>query len=222
MTREEKIKDMVINIFETYGRKATDGVLQLWLIALEELTDESIAYGLNRLIKERTGDHPPTPAQFIEYTTTQKGCQNGEAEARQAFSHVWGLIGSMGPYSSPKGLNNTLVQAIGEFGGWKSICTDWTDKSRPFIEKEFIERYKSHRLYAPLNPKPLVGIIEEKNQKAIEAPAGIPKNAVDPPQIFAALCQVVGYKIAEDQKFKDERADELQARFKVHTTGRND
>lgn len=111
------------------------GLLDAWEIALGDLSEHQLKFGLKVAI-QMGGEHPPSAGEFRKAClgTDRKAL---EARAAAAFDAADQLARARGLAASVRELNDPLITlAIGQLGGWSQFCTrvdEW--QRRTFINQ---------------------------------------------------------------------------------------
>lgn len=108
-----------------------------WHIALFDITDDQIQYGLVKILK-RNSNFLPTVGELRENCLTSPGCNSIEEEAIEA----WLIATKNKSYHATLIFKNTVIAETIRNTGGKHDFTGIYIKDEPFKRKEFIDTYK--------------------------------------------------------------------------------
>lgn len=142
--------------------KNENALLRAWHRGLHDLSDEQIAYGLQRIL-ERPSGFKPTVGEFRQFASSHPGCSSIEDEAKEAWSLV---MKNLDYYSSPVFKNTAISEAIRKMGGWQKLCSMQTNEI-PFRMQDFIALYGVYKRRGDQYQPELLGWGEKKDYKLI-------------------------------------------------------
>lgn len=137
-------------------------ILKIWFEALSEYTIEEVGKAVTAYIKSPDfGTYKPKPADIIKMISG-----TASDNAFLAWSKFIEAVKRVGTYSSVVFDDPIIHRVVDDMGGWCSFGTK-TEKELPFVQNEFVSRYRAFRSKPelPTHSKKLVGIIEAENAK---------------------------------------------------------
>lgn len=159
-------KDVVERLCVVYGKEPSKNLLETWEMALYDLSNAQIAFGLKRSITEHLSGFMPTPAQFRVYATTEVG-QSLEDEAQQAWHLLVSTIARKGAYKSIFWANTLIAEFVKKQGGWPTVCR-WDEEELTWKRKEFLAEYQVYRQSNKSFENLCPGVIDGVNRQAIK------------------------------------------------------
>lgn len=155
-----EFQSILFSVYELYGKpNPDDKIISLWWSALADWTLREVSAAFTAYIKfSDEGHFVPKPASII------KILQGGDSGSRAmlAWSSVVVAQQRAGRYRSVEFSDLRIHAVLIDMGGWEEICRRTTDKDAPFVQKEFVERYRGYqtRPLPPTTPNRLMGITE--------------------------------------------------------------
>lgn len=151
---------LITGIGEIYRWQFSAAVIEIYWRILEPFSFEDVRVAIYRHIQNPdVGKYLPKPADII--MAIAGSSQN---QALAAWSKTFYGMRVVGGYESV-GFDDALIHTIvSDMHNWPKLCSA-ENKQLPFIEKEFLERYRGYVGKAPSShPKYLRGIIEMSNR----------------------------------------------------------
>lgn len=147
-------------VYALYRSDLSDAVLGIWWEAMRPFELDAVRDALNRhAISPDAGQYLPKPADVIRLLA------GSTLDAAQlAWTKVQRAVRQAGAYVSVA-FDDALVHAVlDDMGGWTTLCAR-PEKDLPFVEREFVERYRGYRTRGALEryPRYLPGLAEAHN-----------------------------------------------------------
>ncbi len=148
------------NVCELYGKAISDRVLNIWWKALQPYDLSAIKEAFGRHSRNTDGGRFfPRPADVVRMLEGST-----EDAALQAWAQVDQVVRRVGVHESVVFGDPLIHRVLQEMGGWIALGskqeTDW-----PFVQKEFVARYRGYRERSetPAYPPVLIGTTEAQN-----------------------------------------------------------
>lgn len=154
--------DIMQLVSEQYGKKPSDGLISLYWQGLKNYEFPAVREAIGRhLGNTDTGQFMPKIADIIRM---MQGSSQDTAFA--AWSKVDKAVRAVGPYESVVFDDPLIHKVLHDMGGWLSLC-EKDDEAWPFLQNEFVNRYKGFksRNERVEYPAKLIGIFEANNAK---------------------------------------------------------
>jgi hypothetical protein len=135
---------LMTGIAEMYAKPMGKPQLQMYFMALSDLTIEQVTESLNKHVRDPdSGQFMPKPADVIRHVTGTSKQKESEIEfkAQAAWLSIPKAISGCGVYGTPK-FKDPITTACVSVMGWKQLCA-MTDKDAVWKQKEFVEHYQS-------------------------------------------------------------------------------
>lgn len=146
---------------EYYGKELSDGVIQLYWQGLQQYSIDDIESAIGRHLQNPdNGQWMPKIAdvvRMIEGTT--------QSSAAISWAKVMRAVGSVGQYQSIVFDDPVIHLAIGDIGGWPSVCQCEVEEL-PFLQNRFYKAYRAYKSRGgdiPQYPRHLCGLSEIQN-----------------------------------------------------------
>ncbi len=151
---------LMVSAGEVYNKPLTSALIGIYWSVLKAYSFEDIDVAVKcHLVTPDVGKFFPKPADII---MAIKG--SPQNQALLAWSKVVSAMRSAGRYTSIAFDDALIHKVIGDMDGWVRFC-NIDEKQLPFIEKEFLERYRGYTVNIPTSYPPyLIGIIESQNR----------------------------------------------------------
>lgn len=163
-----KIAKILLVMCELYDKQLSKEAIGLYLDILSPYPIEKIEEAGTRILKEKTFNRFPIPAEFIVYIDPP---ESKELRAITAFGVFERKVETKGIYHSVFFDDPNITTVVNSFGGWIDIINSMrgmTDKDYGYFEKEFHRRYCLF-VGNPAKGKPserLMGVLERDNRAA--------------------------------------------------------
>lgn len=159
MLDRKKFSEIMAGLAEMYGKDISEFMLEVYYKSLQDYTFEQVNDAVFKCIKTHKYNTIPQPAEILEYL---EGTPHDKSMT--AWMQVKEAIKKGGYYASVVFKDPIIAHAVNELGGWMWLCS--TDESElPFIEKRFMEYYKTLSKKGELKNVKLVGNIEAINNE---------------------------------------------------------
>jgi hypothetical protein len=133
----DKIKtEVLLMICQLCNKSIDNNLINLWVLALSDLTHEQLNKGMERTAREYKGTFLMAPAQFREYCLTEVG-ESVEDEAREAFNTMM-----KHGYTLTKNChfkNHITAQVMRQIG---QQYRDYNTDNLDFKKKDFVKDYE--------------------------------------------------------------------------------
>jgi len=165
---QNKFKELISVISETYGEEFTQAKLKLWWNLFKPysiVTFEQALY--SHIACPDTGMFAPKPANITKFIngTTKQAERLIEDRAEMAWQVIEGEISRVGSYGTLKMEDKQALAAVQAIGGWQKLCATQTDKMA-WTHKEFVAAYQNfERTPIEALPNKLPGRVHLVNHK---------------------------------------------------------
>jgi len=151
--------ELIAGIGEIYRWQFSPAAVEIYWRVLEVFRLEDVRAAIYSHIQNPdVGKFLPKPADII--MAIEGSSQN---QALSAWSKTAYAMRSVGGYESIAFDDALIHVVIRSMSGWPKLC-DVDDRQLPFVEKEFLERYRGYVVKKPSShPKYLKGLIEMRN-----------------------------------------------------------
>lgn len=160
----DAFSELWIAAWEMRGKTPSASVVSLAYRVLEkyDLIDIARAVGAHVDDPDR-GVYPVSPADI---TRQLRGTAGDQGQA--AFDRAYKAACKIGPYQSVTFDDPIIHCVISDMGGWQQFC-NWdigeAEEKKPFMQAEFIRRYKMHAANPPKKfLRQLTGIFDATNR----------------------------------------------------------
>lgn len=133
MKDKKKFMQFMTGLGETFDKKITDTLKDIYWKALEPFDDEDCEVAFNQLIL--SCKFFPRPAEFMDIL---KG--SDKDNALEAWGQVMDCLGVCNP-DNPAKLDENIHQAVRAVDGWHSLAEQSYDDLK-WTEKRFLEHYQ--------------------------------------------------------------------------------
>jgi hypothetical protein len=172
----QKLGSMLLALAQTLGGELTPAALELYAVALEELTELQLARALRRALRE--SKFMPRPGELFEFAQEQSAGDR----AIVAWTEVQAAIAKHGAYTSVDFEDPAINAAVRGMGGWSAVCSMPKAEADVWGRKEFERQYSAFARALPAElAAPLAGITEQHNNgrglpspPAVRVPASTP------------------------------------------------
>jgi len=154
----KKFSELLFGLGEMYNQKFSQIVVDLYYNALKNYDFEQINKAAQDCIKTHKYSSMPKPAHFIEMIDGDP-----DDRARIAWTMAHKALKEVGYYNSVEFADPVISQVIHELGGWIIFC-DTRKTEIPFVEKRFIDFYRTIAKRKNKKPVKLLGYVEIKNK----------------------------------------------------------
>ncbi len=154
-----KFAELIAGIGEIYNTRFTSAAIEIYWQLLEAFRLEDVRAAIYRHIQNPdVGKYLPKPADII--MAIEGSSQN---QALSAWSKTTYAMRVIGGYESV-GFDDALIHVVVKsMTNWPKLCVV-DDKQLPFVEKEFLERYRGYVSRKPSShPSYLKGTVEMLN-----------------------------------------------------------
>lgn len=130
--------EIMAAIAENFGKEISVPGVQLRFDALREYPIGAVKAAAMAIMRSRKYTSMPTIADFVEHL----GGGNIADRAAVQATQVRTAIGSHGGYASVC-FDDPVTQAVLEegFGGWPTVCGEYTEANRQWFDREFVRLY---------------------------------------------------------------------------------
>lgn len=133
----QQFAEALVATGEVYGRKVSSSLAEIYFADLSGYSIDQVLGALTAHRKDATrGQYFPKPADLIHQLERITG-HDAEADAALAWETTLKLGSN---YRRAEHADPLAEQAVRLIGGWERIGMS-TDRDRPFLRKEFIEKY---------------------------------------------------------------------------------
>lgn len=146
-------------LYEVYGRRdkpLSDVLIEVYWNACSELTIEQFSEAVNKIMRTKTMQIFPPPAEIMEAI--------GDSIEDKALLAFDTLINALDYYRSVVFEDGTIGKVVEAMGGW-SVVNDWKTDDRRFHRAEFIKLYKTYDLRGPWPEAKFAGAFEIDNSR---------------------------------------------------------
>uniref|UniRef100_A0A6H2A2B1 DUF6475 domain-containing protein n=1 Tax=viral metagenome TaxID=1070528 RepID=A0A6H2A2B1_9ZZZZ len=141
---------------ELYSREATEALLDIYYLALQEMSNENFVKAVQRVIQSHSYSNLPAPAEFL-------GSSSDDA-AIIALDKVERAVQKWGAYHTVVFDDPVIHATISALGGWIHVASAIPVDQWKWFVKDFIKTYKAFASNPrPEIPRVLVGIWEGQN-----------------------------------------------------------
>ena len=164
-SREEsrRIAEMLLAMAELFDRELSKSAINLYITALEPYPLEKImAAGVN-IIKTKTFNKFPLPAEFIEHIDPP---EQSQIKSNEAWRTVLYAIETHGYVATIQFTDAAITQTILAMAStWPEFCnrTRGDDNEFKWLQKEFEQRYGGYAKMVKLQNQVLIGWIDAEN-----------------------------------------------------------
>ncbi len=151
---------LLAGVYAFYAKEFSEFAGNVWWEAMQPYDFTAVRQAFNRhAVNPDAGQFLPKPADIVKML--QGSTQDS---ALVAWAKVDRAIRIVGTYRSVVFDDPLIHRVITEMGGWIQLGTK-TTKEWPFLENEFVNRYRGYRMRSeiPEFPPVLVGISESSN-----------------------------------------------------------
>lgn len=141
-----------------FTEKEQDLKVKKWHLALADLSDKHIEYGLMKASRMPNGFMLDSGG-FRELCVTGAGSSTIEDEAHKAWESV---VKNLNHTANAFFKDSAIAEAVRKIGGWKKLCMSY-EKDLPFIKKEFVANYSISKRSGKEFDHKLFGAYENNN-----------------------------------------------------------
>lgn len=169
--KRRKIIEIVTLFSEMFDKKISDPYMEMYIRTLQKYPIEKIEQAANYIIKTKTFNKFPLPAEFIEQIDPPEQAQ---VKANDAWRTVLDTIEIHGYVATVKFTDAAITQTILAMAstGWPEFCdrTRRDDNEFKWLQKEFEQRYAIYAKMGTLRNQVLIGWIDAENDKESPVP----------------------------------------------------
>jgi len=159
-TDQDAFDKLMTVAFRAYRIDRDTEMIDLYFGLLHEYTLETVAIAIkHHMVDPDHGMFWPKPSDLIRATQGGTGTR-----ALRAWDAAVAAIGTVGCYETVTFDEDPLILAVVDrMGGWTKFCV-MTEDDRPFVQREFVQRYQAYLARPPADvPASLPGISETAN-----------------------------------------------------------
>ena len=134
----KKFSYVLAGLAETYERELSQSLTELYWNVLKRYSDNEFEAGVERMLKDRTLQKFPKPAEIIKYI--EGNGLTPEERAEIAWQLVVKAMSEIGSAQSVIFEDKTIMGVIEAIGGWPDLCIVETDQL-VWKQKEFVKLY---------------------------------------------------------------------------------
>ena len=134
----KKFSYVLAGLAETYERELSQSLTELYWNVLKRYSDNEFEAGVERMLKDRTLQKFPKPAEIIKYI--EGNGLTPEERAEIAWQLVVKAMSEIGSAQSVIFEDKTVMGVIEAIGGWSDLCIVETDQL-VWKQKEFVKLY---------------------------------------------------------------------------------
>jgi len=179
-TDKKEFAMLMTGTAEMFSKPMGKAQLQMYFIALGELTIDQVREGLNKHIRNPDGGQfMPRPADIIKQVHGSQADANAnlESAAQMQWMNVTRAIAQVGSYRTPKFKDPVTAAVICSLGNWASLCNK-TEEQLKWVGKEFTQLYQTyHKKNLTELPQHVAG--REEMQKMSQSTGSIMKSLED-------------------------------------------
>ncbi|MBT9165329.1 MAG: hypothetical protein DDT23_01346 [candidate division WS2 bacterium] len=157
MLSEQKFKEGMAILCETFDRKLSDLLLKGYEMVLKDLSDAEFEKAIGVCLSSNTFHKLPLPAEILE---AARG--NIEEKALLALNRLEDAIKKYGHYRSIVFEDKIIHMVVQAMDGWQEICLLPLDEWK-WKRKEFVELYKVFSTNPRGYPEKLIGYHDHYN-----------------------------------------------------------
>ena len=138
----KKFASIIAGLGEIYERPVSKELTELYWRVLNKYSDNDFESGVERMLKDRTLQKFPKPAEIIKYIEGKTAIDNLalEEKAEVAWQTVVKAMSDHGAWQSVIFDDKVIMGVIEAIGGWRELCMTETDKL-VWKQKEFVKLY---------------------------------------------------------------------------------
>lgn len=134
---KKQFAEIMTLLCEIYNRQPSKSLLAAYYMGLNDLTIEQFKEAVSNLIKTRTYQSLPKPAEIREQITA-----NLEDIALMAWKSLKDAMESVGAYQSPDFEDYIIPACVDSLGGWSKLCRTESDELK-WVQKDFERLYRA-------------------------------------------------------------------------------
>lgn len=150
---------VLVGLCEFFSKELGEAGFDLYLSAIDDLSDDEFARAATTAIRER--EFFPVPAAILKLAG--KGAPSREDAAIRAWSEAWDAACEKSAYISVQFANRTTMRVISTMGGWAAFCHPEQDIQ--WHRKTFVDTYGALAGDPGPSPLRLLGVHERKGGK---------------------------------------------------------
>ncbi len=161
--KRRKIIEIVTLFSEMFDKKISDPYMEMYIRTLQDYPIEKIEQAANHIIKTKTFNKFPLPAEFIEQIDPPEQAQ---IKANNAWRTVLDAVRMHGYYTTVKFTDPAITQTVlAMVSSWPEFCnrTRCDDNEFKWLQKEFEQRYGTYAKMGVLRNQVLIGWIDADN-----------------------------------------------------------
>jgi hypothetical protein len=138
----KKFTAILTGLAETYERDLSKELIELYWRVFKGYSDEEFEAGVERLVRGRTLQKFPKPAEIINYIEgrTETDMLSHEERAELAWQSVVKAMSDYGAWQSVVFEDATIMGVVEALGGWRELCMVEKDQL-VWKQKEFVKIY---------------------------------------------------------------------------------
>lgn len=168
--KRRKIIEIVTLFSEMFDKKISDSYMEMYIRTLQKYPIEKIEQAANYIIKTKTFNKFPLPAEFIEQIDPPEQAQ---VKSNKAWRTVLDAIEIHGYVATVKFVDSAITQTILAMAStWPEFCnrTRCDDTEFKWLQKEFEQRYAAYAKMGTLRNEVLIGWVDAENGEQNPAP----------------------------------------------------
>lgn len=172
----DRFRELLVGVHSFYRYEVSKFQVEVWWQALKALDYDAVRDAFNRhVLNPDNGQFCPKPADIV------KLIGGGTADrALVAWSKFDLAVRNVGAWDSVVFDDPIIHQVADDMGGWRALCAR-TEKEWPFVQNEFVTRYRSYAMRPLLTyPAKLIGNTEAHNAGRFDDAVPPPKYIGDP------------------------------------------
>ena len=161
--KRRKIIEIVTLFSEMFDKKISDPYMEMYVRTLQEYPIEKIERAANHIIKTKTFNKFPLPAEFIEQIDPPEQAQ---VKSNDAWRTVLDAIEMYGYVATVKFTDAAITQTVLAMAStWPEFCnrTRCDNNEFKWLQKEFEQRYEGYAKIGTLRNQVLIGWIDAEN-----------------------------------------------------------
>lgn len=153
-------REVIENVYSFYGRDTSPFALDIWWLAMKPFDLIAVREALGRhCVNPDNGQWLPKPADVVKL---MEGSSSDSAVA--AWTKLEHTVRSVGTYETVVFDDPLIHRVVADMGGY-TLFSSKTDDEWPFVQKEFVARYRNYKTRGTLNefPPKLIGRLDHEN-----------------------------------------------------------
>ncbi|MFH1891569.1 MAG: DUF6475 domain-containing protein [Candidatus Zixiibacteriota bacterium] len=167
--KRERIAEMLIHLSEIFDKETSESLIKIYISCLEIYPWDKIEAATMHIIRTKTFNKFPLPAEFIQYIDPP---EDMDVRVHCAMVKVFDMMERFGAYSSVEFddpiIHHVLVHL---HGGWVEACNSRrsrrTETDDRFWRRDFETTYaRIARSGSHAEPPPLIGLLNKQNEES--------------------------------------------------------